>query len=235
MPSSEQASRSPQSGACPTGAHGDGGSRSIEVVAGDVAPLDLVRSELSHRFRNIVTVTQSLVNQTLHDGASVEVARDTLNQRLLAMAAAVDLLLRSEWQPGSLRETVREAVALRDGYGHRIRCDGPDVMLGGKAVMALTLALHELGTNAVKHGALSAPAGSVDLFWKTIDGGAEPRLWIQWVERDGPPVAPPARRGFGSRLISRTTGQALGGEVELDFSPCGVTWLLVAPLGRLAG
>lgn len=93
---------------------------------------------------------------------------------------------------------------------------------------------HELGTNAIKYGALSSPGGVVKLFWKVIDGAPGPRLWLQWIECDGPPVLPPERTGFGSRLISKATARALGGEVELDYTPHGVTWLLVAPLNRIA-
>lgn len=200
----------------------------------EAAPIDLVQSELRHRFRNIVAVTQSLVNQTLQDGLSIAQARETLSQRLAAMTVAIDLLLQNEWKAGSLRETVRDALALRDGYHHRIHCDGPDMDVGSSTVLALTLALHELGTNAIKYGALSSSDGIVDLFWKVIDGPPGPRLWMKWVERDGPAVEPPTRRGFGSRLISTATGRALGGESELDYSPHGVTWLLIAPLNRVA-
>lgn len=214
---------------------GDGASpRSIEAMPGEATALDLVLPELRHRFRNIVAVTQSLVNQTLRDDAPIAQVRDTLNQRLAAMATAVDLLLRNEWQPGSLRNTVRDALALQEGYRHRIRCDGPDMSVGSDAVLALTLALHELGTNAIKYGALSSPDGTVELFWKIIDGSPGARLWMQWVERDGPPVRPPASRGFGSRLVSTATGRALGGHAELAYDPQGVTWLLIAPLDRFA-
>lgn len=108
------------------------------------------------------------------------------------------------------------------------------LMVGSNAVMALTLALHELGTNAIKYGALSAPGGTIDLFWKLIDGVPGRRLWMQGVEHCGPPVEPPARKGFGSRLVSSATGRALGGEVELVYDHSGVTWLLVAPLDRIS-
>ena len=214
---------------------GDGSwPRSIDAMLADATSLDLVHSELRHRFRNVIAVTQSLVGQTLHDGVPIAQARDTLNERLAAMATAVDLLLQNDWKPGSLRETVREALALRNGFHDRIRCDGPEVMIGSNAVMALTLALHELGTNAVKHGALSVSDGTVDVFWKVIDGTPGPRLWMQWAEHGGPPVAAPARKGFGSRLVAKATARALGGQVEHDYCPSGVTWLLVAPIDRIA-
>lgn len=232
VPSSSQAGPLPEAR---TKADGDGASpRSIEAMLADATPLDLVQSELRHRFRNIVAVTQSLVNQTLTDGVSIAEARDTLNRRLAAMGTAVDVLLRNDWKPGSLRDAMREALALHNGFSNRIRCDGPDVIVGSNAVLALTLAMHELGTNAIKYGALSTPNGSVDVFWKLIDGPPGVRLWMQWVERDGPPVEAPARKGFGSRLIASATARALGGEAELVYEPSGVTWLLVAPLDRIA-
>lgn len=210
--------------------------RSVEAMLAEATPLDdLVQSELRHRFRNIVAVTQSLVNQTLRDDVPIAQARDTLNQRLGAMGKALDLLLRNDWKPGLLSDTVREALALHDGYHNRIHCNGPEVSIGGNAVLALTLAMHELSTNAIKYGALSSPHGTVALSWKMIESKPAPQLWIQWAERDGPPVEQPAHKGFGSRLISGATGRALGGEVELDYAPSGLIWSLIAPLARIAG
>lgn len=196
--------------------------------------LELVHSELRHRFRNIVAVTQSLVNQTLRDGVSITEARDSLNQRLAAMGGAVDLLLRNDWQPGSLRAMIQTALTYPVDCRDRIRCDGPDLQVGSAAVMALTLALHELQTNAIKYGALSSPDGIVELFWKVMDGPSGQRLWMQWAEHDGPPVQPPEKQGFGTRLISKATGHTLGGEVELEYTPTGLSWFLIAPIERIA-
>lgn len=209
-------------------------ARSGEAMHAQVIDLDLVHSELRHRFRNIVAVTQSLVNQTLRDGVSIIEARDSLNQRLAAMGGAVDLLLRNDWQPGSLRALIRTTLTYPVDCSARIRCDGPDLQVGSAAVMALTLALHELQTNAIKYGALSSPDGIVELFWKVIDGPEGQRLWMQWAERDGPPVRPPEKQGFGTRLISKATGRVLGGKVELEYTPTGLSWFLVAPIERIA-
>lgn len=214
---------------------GDGRSAStIETLLADATSLDLVQSEVRHRFRNIVSITQSLVNQTLRDGVTMPEARDSLNRRLNAMGTAIDLLLRNDWRPGSFREVVGKALASHDGYHDRIHCDGPELMAGSNAVLALTLALHELGTNAIKHGALSAPTGAVNVFWKVIDGLPGPKLWMQWNEHGGPPVAQPSGSGFGSRLVSKATARALGGEADLDFSPSGLSWTLIAPLDRIS-
>ena len=161
-------------------------------------------------------------------------APESQNKRLTAMGGALDLLLRNDWQPGSLRATIRAGLAHPVDFRERIRCDGPDVEVGSNAVMALTLAFHELQTNAIKYGALSSPDGVVDLFWKIIDGPAGQRLWMQWAEHDGPPVIPPTKQGLGTRLISKATGRALGGEVELEYAPHGLTWFLIAPLARIS-
>lgn len=213
--------------------NGDGVARPGDSTLADARPADLVASELRHRFRNVVAMTQSLVNQTLRDGVSITTARETLGQRLAAMSRAVDLLVETDWQHGSLRTTVREALVLHIGFHDRIRCGGPEVVIKGDAVLALTLALHELGTNAVKYGALSVPEGTVDLTWMIVDAEPSPELALRWTELDGPHVAPPTRRGFGSRLVSNATGRALGGEASLEFNPSGVTWSLRAPLDRI--
>jgi len=208
--------------------------RTVEMMLASAEPRDLVRSEIRHRFRNIVSVTQSLVYQTLRDGVPIATARDILNERLAAMGTAIDLLLQNDWKPAPLRATVREALAHHSACHARIRCDGPDIRIDSNAVLMLTLALHELGTNAIKHGALSVPDGGVDLVWGTLDtpGGAE--MWMQWVEHDGPRVTPPERRGFGVHLLTDGTARALGGKVVLDYKPEGVTWRLQAPIDQIA-
>ena len=202
-------------------------------VLADPPSLDLILAELQHRFRNIVSVTQSIVNQTLRDGVSVEHARETLNQRLAAMGTAVDLLAQGKRERGSLGDTIRAALAVHAGLDARIRCEGPNIAIGGHAALTLALALHELGTNAVKYGALSVPHGAVDLLWTLVPDSGDPRLSLSWVERGGPVVTMPTREGFGSKLISKATARALDGHAELRFAPSGVTWLFEAPLSRL--
>ncbi len=194
----------------------------------------LVESELRHRFHNIVAIAQSLVNQTLRDDVPVADARESLSKRLAAMGSAVDLLLQNDWEPSSLHATLSTALIHPVDMRERIRRDGPDLKVGSSAVMTLTLALHELQTNAIKYGALSTPEGVVELFWKIVDGPAGKRLWMQWAERDGPPVQKPTKHGLGTRLISKATGRALGGEAELEYTPMGVTWFLIAPLDRIS-
>lgn len=165
----------------------DGSPMTVGTMLTEASMPGVVQSELQHCFVNMISVAQSLVDQTLKDGASLEEARKTLKRRLAAMGKAFDLLFRNDWHEGSLRETVRNALSLHTNFHERIPCDGPELALGSNAVLTLTLALHKLGTNAIKYGALSELNGSVDLFWKIIDGPSCRRLWMQWVEHDGPP------------------------------------------------
>jgi two-component sensor histidine kinase len=161
-------------------------------------------------------------------------ARERLNRRLAAMGGAMDVLASGKWQKGGLHDTVEEALKISGSANRRITSSGPDLQLNERAVMGLTMALHELQTNALKYGSLSSSAGSVDLFWKLIDSSTGSRLWMQWVERDGPVAHPPEQQGFGTRLITSATARALGGEVEIDHAPTGLTWILVAPLARIS-
>lgn len=192
-----------------------------------------IRGELAHRYKNLLTVVQSLAQQTLRDGADMEKARAALLGRLQAMRRSMEALATGEWERGSLREVVRCAMELTEG-DVRITCRGPDIELGGRALMTLALVLHELQTNAMKYGALSCDRGQVELFWKILGGDSGPRLWLQWSETGGPEVEPPERKGFGTRLLCSAAPRTLGGEVVLDHTPEGVTWLLIAPVEGLS-
>ncbi|MEN8914772.1 MAG: HWE histidine kinase domain-containing protein [Alteriqipengyuania sp.] len=191
------------------------------------------RGELAHRYKNLLAVVQSLAQQTFRDDTAVEDARDAFHGRLEAMRRSFDALESDQWQRGSLREVVRCAMELTEG-DIRITRQGPDIELGGSALMTLALVLHELQTNAMKYGALSSDSGKVELFWKILDADEHPRLWLQWSETGGPEVERPARTGFGTRLLTSGATMALGGEVVLDHTPEGVTWLLIAPVDGLS-
>ncbi len=194
----------------------------------------IVQFELRHRLRNIVAVTQSLVSQTLRPGAPIEDARERLTERLAAMGAGVDLLLGAEWEQSPLDAIVRASLAHYADHRERIHCKGSNVMIGSNAVISLTLALHELETNAIKYGALSVPDGRVDLAWSLVGSENEPKLWLQWCEHDGPTVSPPTRQGFGTRLISGAISRFLRAEVQLEYTPGGVTWIMIAPLSAIS-
>jgi two-component sensor histidine kinase len=117
----------------------------------------------------------------------------------------------------------------------RIHASGPKIDLGGKAALGITLALHELCTNASKYGALSNESGSIAIDWSITGGAADARFRMRWKESGGPPVSPPSQSGFGSRLIAHSVGLDLKGETKLSFEPDGVAWELRAPLHSVTG
>jgi PAS domain S-box-containing protein len=194
--------------------------------------------EVNHRVNNTLAAVQSVAAQTLRAAPSTEPVRAALLGRLFALSRAHDLLARGYWAGVPLRDLAEGQLALhRDGNPARVEAAGPEVWLRPGAAVALGMALHELATNAAAYGALSAPDGRVRLEWSlvgTADRGE--RLCLRWAERGGPPVpGPPARRGFGSRLLERGLAQELRAETRLLFAPPGLCWEFDAPLAAVAG
>ncbi|WAJ29494.1 PAS domain-containing sensor histidine kinase [Antarcticirhabdus aurantiaca] len=193
----------------------------------------LLNRELSHRLKNTLATVQSIATQTLRSAPDMASARTALTARIQALANAHDLLLRGSRDAGSVEEIVRGAVSVLDGEG-RITLSGPEVTIGPTAALALSLTCHELATNAGKYGALSAPGGSVSISWRVDAHGAAPPLFVfEWSERGGPPVTPPERKGFGTRLIEIGLAGSTGRPVEISYAPEGVSCRIVAPLDRL--
>ncbi len=178
----------------------------------------LLINELNHRVKNTLATVQSIVAQTSRRGASAPDMRHAIEGRLLALSAAHDLLTRHNWEGADLRDVVdRASAAFRTDDG-RIAWTGPSVQLAPPAALAISMAIHELATNAVKYGALGPEGGHVDITWSAQAGGFE----LEWRERGGPAVAPPVSRGFGSRLLERGLAADLQGAVTLEFPPDGV-------------
>lgn len=192
----------------------------------------LLVNELNHRVKNTLATVQSIALQTLRNAAGPEQAREQITARLIALSKVHDVLTQTSWERAQLRQIVTEATAVLDSEnGSRFDIEGPDVWVSAKSALALAMALHELCTNAVKYGALSNDRGRVAIEWTVAeDDGATRQLRMRWVEAGGPPVTPPDRRGFGSRLIEHGLGQDLGGEVRVEFAPAGVTCTILAPL-----
>jgi two-component sensor histidine kinase len=150
--------------------------------------------------------------------------------RIMALAAAHDILTREQWDGVGVRDVARGVLdALGGEAGGRVELVGEDIRLTSRAALALAMAFHELGTNALKYGALNAPEGEVRLEW-AIDGAAERRLRLRWTERGGPPVEPPSFRGFGSRLLERGLASELRGRVSLQFQPEGLSCEIETPV-----
>jgi PAS domain S-box-containing protein len=194
----------------------------------------LLMEELAHRVKNTLTVVQAIVMQTLRGSGANAEARETLATRLLALSRAHDLLMQGSWSEASLAALVDGTARLHaHGEAGRFRIEGPDIMLGSRAAMALALVLHELATNAVKYGALSVPEGQVAMIWETAEIAGQPCLRFRWAESGGPPVTPPDRQGFGTRLIERSFRQSLGARITLDYAASGVVFTLEAPVRTL--
>ncbi len=186
---------------------------------------ELVTQELKHRIGNLLAVVQAIARQTFNSADAVSL--ENFNARLHALAEAQKLLIDSETRPAFLAEVVTAALAPHCVDGDRARISGPKFTLNGRRAHALTLALHELATNATKYGALSTAGGWIEIIWSIEDG----RLDFLWREHGGPPIVAPARHGFGSLLITRNLRVAFAGEVDLKFNESGLTCRLTAATG----
>jgi len=186
--------------------------------------LRLLMREVDHRANNLMAVVQGAV--TLSRGEDAEGLRETILGRLQALARAHQLLAESRWNGADLRRLIEEEMLPYSlGDGERVQTEGPALPLRPAAAQGVAMALHELATNAAKHGALTAPAGRVRITWRVTGG----RLRIRWEETGGPEITAPARRGFGTTVLQRALGGALGGEVRLDWRPEGLACDLELP------
>jgi PAS domain S-box-containing protein len=186
-------------------------------------------AELDHRVKNVLASVQSLAAQSARKTTSLDAFLKTFAGRLEAMASAHTLLTATRWRGADIGSiAAAELGGLAPGQAHWF---GPEILLNPRATNALTLALHELATNAVKFGALSADTGRVTVSWTLRPGGG---FELSWVERGGPPVNAPTRRGFGATLLDRVTGRELGGEATLDFLAGGVRATITADATALA-
>lgn len=188
----------------------------------------LLVGELNHRVKNTLAIVQSLTHQSFHSSVPPSEAIQRFEGRLQALAAAHNLLTRNSWEEASIEEVVSTALA-PFCPPERCQISGPDVRVSPQTAVSLALAVHELATNAAKYGALSNNAGHIAVRWTDDDE----TLRLVWSETGGPPVTPPERRGFGTRMIQRTLAAEFGGTVELDFAPTGVTCTVTAPVPAL--
>ncbi len=193
---------------------------------------DFMMAELDHRVKNNLAAVISLAEQTGRGSTDYREFLDTFMGRIRAMARMHSVLARSRWQGAELRPLVTQTLeAFGSGSFGRASVSGPAAMLGPKTAQAIAMALNELATNAVKYGALSAAGGRVEVAW-TIEPGPDEarRLKMRWQERGGPPVVPPARRGFGTELIEGAIAYELQGTAKLAFPPEGVECVIDVPL-----
>jgi PAS domain S-box-containing protein len=191
--------------------------------------LELMVNELNHRVKNNLAAVQALAAQTFRGTESLAQAREAFTSRLVALSKAHDILTRQQWEGSQLAEIAQEVLAPNIPRTEALTIEGPNVSLGPNAALTLSMAFHELCTNALKYGALSTPQGQVALRWRVDAAGM---LHLSWTELGGPPVSPPATTGFGSRLLTRSLAAELRGVVKMDFQATGVVCTIDAQLDR---
>jgi two-component sensor histidine kinase len=188
---------------------------------------ELLINELNHRVKNTLATVQSIAAQTLRTSTVEAEVRDRIDARLIALSDAHNLLTEHNWEGTTLDRVVEMALRPhRSDREERFEVHGPEVQLSPKTALAIAMALHELATNAIKYGALSNEEGQVSLSWQIAAAEGEKRLHVVWSEQGGPPVTPPSRRGFGTRLIERGLAAELGGSVQLSYPVSGVTCII---------
>ena len=183
--------------------------------------LRLLVNELNHRVKNSLATIQAIAAQSFTGERALDQAQEAFSNRIVALAEAHDPLTRENWEGADLHEVTTRLADLHGGQA-RFELSGPAVRLSPKTALSLSMALHELATNAIKYGALSTPEGRVRVAWNLVPDPGAARLDLTWTERGGPPVRPPTDRGFGSRLIERGLAAELSGSAAIDFHPDGV-------------
>lgn len=193
----------------------------------------LLLAELQHRVRNTMGVVRSIARRSAQTSSTVEEYAAHLDGRLSALARTQAAVTRDPEAGVDLEYLLAdELMAYNAREGEQVHISGPAIRLQPKAAETLSLAIHELATNAVKYGALSQPAGRVEISWRIDDGVASPELNFDWREKGGPPVKSPKRKGFGTEILERTLAFEFKGTTSLLFSPSGVHFSIALPLSR---
>jgi two-component sensor histidine kinase len=186
----------------------------------------LLSAEVDHRAKNLLAMIQAMILLTKGAARSVDGFAKTIIGRLHALGRAHDLLARDRWTVASLRDIITNEAQTFGADGARLSVVGDDVYLPPRAAQTLSLALHELTTNAAKHGALSVPQGRVEIR-STANG---PELQLTWTETGGPEVKSPCSHGFGTVIVERSIAHELGGKVEVQYDPGGLRCNIRIPL-----
>lgn len=190
----------------------------------------LLIHELNHRVKNSLAVVQSIAHQTFGGDGSPQQLRASFDGRLKALSGAHELLTRENWERAWLGEVAAGALAACGAPTERVTLEGPSIMLPPKPAVTVAMAVHELCTNALKHGALSNHAGRVTFAWSVAEAPEARRLRLIWSERLGPPVSAPKRSGFGLRMITRALAYELDGTANVEFAPEGLRCVIDAVL-----
>jgi two-component sensor histidine kinase len=210
-------------------------NRTLEQhVADRTRHIESLLNEVNHRSKNILGLVTAIAKETAVGSPHEFVERFT--RRVKALAGHQDLLINSHWRSLDLSTLIRTQLALlEDLVGQRIILDGAPLLVAASAAQSIGMAVHELATNAVKHGALSVCNGRVDITWQVQTSNAgESRFLMSWRESGGPPASVPTHRGFGSKVIKEMVELGLEGEVRLDFASSGFIWQIACPLAKIS-
>jgi two-component sensor histidine kinase len=184
-------------------------------------------NELAHRSKNLLAVIQSIASRSLSGTRSLAEAREGLTRRIHALARSQSVLVTTGFEGAPVDELVRLEL---EGFSERVKVFGSDLNLNPRAAQTFALLVHELATNAVKHGALSQPAGQVAIQWSVEGAGAEGRFKFLWRESDGRTVVPPTHQGFGRVLLERAVAHDFATQPTIRFAPEGLSYEIDAPL-----
>ncbi len=187
----------------------------------------LLTDELAHRGKNLLAVIQSLASSSLSGARSLTEAREVFMQRVQVLARSQSTLVTGGFEGAFVAEIIRLEF---EAFPTQVKARGPDVMLNPKAAQSFALLVHELATNAIKHGALSQQRGQIAINWSIEGAGAKARYKFQWQERNGPPVAPPTHQGFGRMLLEKAAAQDFDAQPKITFAPEGLSYEIDAPL-----
>ena len=188
----------------------------------------LLMREINHRAKNVLSVVDSIAHQTATRNPEDFIER--FSERIQALSANQDLLVRNEWRGVGVEDLVRAQLApFAELIGSRIVVHGPKLRLNAASAQAIGLAVHELASNAGKYGALSTDRGHVDICWRTDSD----TFTMGWTEHEGPPVSAPKKRGFGTIVMKVMAERSVGGAVDLNYAPSGLTWRLICPAANV--
>lgn len=194
----------------------------------------LLNAELAHRMKNTLAMIAAIASQTFRSAETLEEAQSILGDRIATLGEAHSILTRSSWSSAPIRAVIDGALAPHRSDIGTISVEGPPLQLAADQAMTLALAANELATNAVKYGALSVESGEVAIRWSVGRPQSEDAFRFEWIERGGPAVEKPRRQGFGSRLVERVMAQKFQGEVELDYRPEGLRYVLTTTMANIA-
>lgn len=207
--------------------------RAADALAKGNAQIALLMKEVNHRSKNLLSLIQAIARQT--SASNPQDFSKSFSRRLTSLSASQDLLVRNNWEDVDLQDLITSQLGhFKDLIGSRILLTGPKTLLNAANAQTISMAIHELATNATKYGALSNDVGVVNVDWTTTGTGPQAMFELHWVESGGPPVVAPETKGFGSKVTGTMVKLSLEGEIETRFQPEGFEWHLACPASSLA-